>query len=471
MKIALIFPPNIYQTKQNMPPLGICWLAAVLRERGFEDVILIESMANKYSNEDIIELLKKEGPDIVGISFGTQIRFSAFDLASQIKKNFPGMPVVAGGPHPTLAAQDTLENIPEIDIVVRGEGEVSFLNLAKTFEKNEDFAGVKGISFRDKKGNIIHNPPEFPIEDLDGLPFPARDLLPMEKYDKTMTLSKKRATNIMTSRGCPYSCVFCSVSEQWGHKIRHRSPKNVVDEVGLVLKNYPFIEGIRFFDDVFTMDKSRVLEICREIKKRKLDFVWECEARANTIDKEMVLAMKDAGCEFIDLGIESGSDKILRNIKKSITVEQAIEAAGTIKKAGIGLKIFIMHSLPGETCEDIKKTVFLSRYLYHKVGVDGATQGITIIYPGTELEKIAKELGTLPEDFSWSKPYFRERSYPPLTAPENMPIFEQPDLTYEEVFKCVKKAKLAYFSRHPIHFFRTFLKHRKTIKSWLTTKV
>jgi len=275
----------------------------------------------------------------------------------------------------------------------------------------------------------------------------------------------------MTSRGCPYRCVFCSVSEQWGHKIRHRSPKNVVNEIEFLLKNYPFLEGIRFFDDVFTIDKNRVIEICQEIIKRKLNFTWECEARADAIDKELVREMKRAGCEFIDLGVESGSNKILKNIKKNITVEQAIDAVKIIKQAGIGLKVFIMHGLPGETYEDIRKTVFLSRYLCHELKADGATQGITIIYPGTELEKIAKELGTLPKDFSWGKYYVRKRSYPPLTACEYMPIFEQPNLTYEQIFRYVKKAKLAYFSKHPIHLLKDLFKHRKTIKKWFTTKV
>lgn len=470
MRISLIFPPNIYQTKQSMPPLGIAWLAAVLRQNGFKDIYLIDSMANRYSNEEIIDLLKKQGPDLVGISFGTQIRFSAFELARLIKKNFPGLPVVAGGPHPTLTAQDILENIPEIDIVVKGEGEISFLNLVKSIEAGKDFSDVKGISFRNKNGQIIHNMPELPIHDLDSLPFPARDLLPMEKYDKTTILSKKRTLNVMTSRGCPYWCVYCSTSEQWGHKIRHRSPKNVVDEIELILKTYPFIEGIRFFDDVFTMDKKRVLEICDEINRRKLNFVWECEARANTIDEEMILAMKKAGCEFIDLGIESGSDRILRNIKKQITVEQAIAAAKIIKKAGIGLKVFFMHGLPGETYEDIKKTVFLSRYLYYNLGVEGTTQGISVIYPGTELERIAKESGTLPKDFSWSKYYERDRSYPPLDACIYMPVFEQPNLTYEQIYSYVRRAKFTYFLKHPLNLLKTFFKHRKTIKKWLTTK-
>jgi len=470
MKIALIFPPNVYQTKQSMPPLGIAWLGAVLRENGFKDVSLIDSIANRYTNSEIITLLKERAPDIIGISFNTLIRFSAFELARLIKKNFPKTPLAVGGPHPTLTSQDTLENILEIDMVVRGEGEYSFLNLVRAIDKKEDLANVKGISFRDEKGNVVHNQPELPIQDIDNLPLPARDLLPMEKYEQKTTLSKKRCTNVMSSRGCPYHCVFCSVSEQWGHKIRHRSAKNVVDEIEHLLKNYPFLEGIRFFDDVFTVDRNRVIDICQEILRRKLNFVWECEARADTIDAELVQTMKKAGCEFIDLGVESGSDRILKNIKKNITVKQVISAAKTIKEAGIGLKIFIMHSLPGETYEDIKKTVFLSRYLYYEIGVDGATQGIAVIYPGTELEKIAKDLGTLPKDFSWSKPYLREKSYPPLTASEYMPIFEQPNLTYEQVFQYVKKAKLAYFVRHPFNLIKTFFKHRKTIKKWLTTK-
>lgn len=471
MKIVLIFPSNIYQTKQSMPPLGLAFLAAVLRENGFKDIVLIDSIANRYSNSEIIDLLKKEKPDVIGISFGTQIRFSSFELAKEIKKNFPDVLLVAGGPHPTLTSQDTLEHIHEIDIICRGEAERSFLNLIKTIDKNGSLDTVKGISFRDSQGQIIHNTPEALVSNLDDLPLPARDLLPMEKYEQVTTLSKKRCTNIMSSRGCPYHCVFCSVAEQWGHQIRHRSAKNVVDEIEFLLKNYTFLEGIRFFDDVFTMDKNRVLEICQEILNRKLNFAWECEARANTIDEEMAQAMKRAGCEFIDLGVESGSDRILKNIKKGITVDQAIAAVKAIKKAGIGLKIFIMHSLPGETYQDIRKTVFLSRYLCHVLKADGATQGIAVIYPGTELEKIAKEIGTLSKDFSWSEYYIMDRSYPPLTSCPYMPIFEQPNLTYEQVFKYVKKAKLAYFLRHPTHLLRDLLKHRKTIKKWLTTKV
>jgi len=470
MKIVLVFPPNIYQTKQSMPPLGLAWLAAVLRKEGYNDVKIIDSIANRYTKEEVVELLKKEKPDLIGMSFGTQIRFSAFDLARLIKKNFPQIPLVVGGPHPTLTYQDLLENIPEIDIVLRGEGEISFVNLVKTIEKKGDLAGVKGISFRDKEGRVVNNQPEDMIEDLDSLPFPARDLLDMEKYEQTAASSKKRCTNILTSRGCPYHCVYCSVSEQWGHKIRYRSAKNVVDEIEFLLKTYPFLQGIRFFDDVFTMNKERVLEICKEIHKRNLNFVWECEARANTVDPEMLKAMKEAGCEFIDLGIESGSDRILKNIKKSITVEQAINAAKMIKEAGIDLKAFIMHGLPGETYEDIKKTVFLSRYLFYKLKIRGTTQGITIIYPGTELERIAKDLGTLPKDFSWSKSYVSKKSYPPLDDAPCMPIFEQPSLTYEQVFKYVKKAKFAYFLKHPLNFLKSFWKHRASIKKWLTTK-
>jgi radical SAM superfamily enzyme YgiQ (UPF0313 family) len=454
-----------------MPPLGIAWLAAVLRENGFKDISLIDSVINQYSYEDVVKLVKKNVPDILGLSFGTQSRFKAFDLARMLKKNFPDVPIVVGGPHPTLTADDILKNIPEIDIVCRGEGEYTFLDLVKTIEKKVDLQYVKGISFRAKNGQIIHNPIREPIQDLDSLPLPARDLLPIDKYQQTIPLSdKKICTSMITARGCPYSCVYCSTSEQWGHKIRYRSPDNVVNEIKHLMKNYK-LDGVGFFDDVFTMDKSRVIDICQKILEKKLNISWWCEARANTIDKEVVSWMKKAGCEHISMAIESGSDKILKNINKAITVEQGIEASKIIKKAGIKLKVFFMHSLPGETYEDIKKTVFLSRYLVNKIGVDEATQGLTLIYPRTALERMAKELKTLPEDFSWSKYFEEKRSYPPLDRCPYVPVFEQPDLTYEQVFRYVKRAKTEYYLRHPIQLFKNLLKYRKTILKWLTTKV
>ena len=469
MKITLIFPPSLYQTKQTMPPLGIAWIAAVLRENGFKNVSLIDSVINNYSNEDIIESLRKDCPDIIGISFGTEARFSAFDLIRLIKNNFPNIPIVAGGPHPTLTAHDTLQNIKEIDIAVRGEGEYSFLDLVNTINKKEDLKYVKGISFRSEGGEIIHNAPREPIQDLDSLPMPARDLLPIDKYQQTIPLSNKICTSIISARGCPYACVYCSTSKQWGHRIRHRSPENIVKEIEYLMSAYK-LDGIGFFDDVFTMDKKRVIAICQTIIDRKLSISWWCEARANTIDKEIVKWMRKAGCVHISMAIESGSDRILKNIKKAITVEQAIEATKIIKQAGIKLKIFFMHGLPGETYEDIKKTVFLSRFLEKKFEVDEATQGYARIYPGTELECMAKEIGTLPKDFSWSKPFKEKRNYPPLGICKYVPIFEQPNLSYEQVFQYVKRAKMIYYLEHPIQFLKNLIKYRKTILNWLTTK-
>ena len=181
MKISLIFPPSLYQTKQTMPPLGIAWLAAVLRENSYQDIFLIDSVINRYSDEDIIELLKKQDPDIIGLSFGTQNRFFAFDLIKLIKKIFPKVSIVVGGSHPTLTADDTLRNISEIDIVVRGEGEHSFLELVQTIENRGDFRHVNGISFRSSERQVVHNVPREPIQDLNSLPLPARDLLPIDK--------------------------------------------------------------------------------------------------------------------------------------------------------------------------------------------------------------------------------------------------------------------------------------------------
>ncbi len=469
MKIVLVFPPSLYQTKETMPPLGLAWLAAVLQQGGYDGVLIIDSVVDKLDNLQVIGKLKDVQPDVIGLSFGTLNRFYAFDLAEEIRKNFPSAVIVAGGPHPTLAADDILANIKSIDIIVRGEGEYVFLNLVKALEMKSDLSQIKGLTFRSPSGQIIANPPQEMIQDLDALPFPARDLLPMAKYHQKIPLSDRSCTSMITSRGCPNNCIYCSTARQWGHRIRFRSPKNVVDEIELLVKEYG-LEGVGFFDDCFTVDRNRVIAICKEILDRGLKIGWWCEARANTVDPEMLSWMKRSGCEHIAMAIESGSNDVLKRIKKMITVEQGIAAVKMIHQAGIKQKIFFMHGLPGESYEDIKKTVFLSRHLLDKIGVEEATQSVTIVYPHTEIETLAKELGTLPLDFSWSKPFFESRSYPPLLVCQSMPIFEQPDLTYEQIFSYVKRAKLEYYLRHLFLALKQLLINRNNIWKWLTTK-
>ncbi|MFA6593811.1 MAG: radical SAM protein [Candidatus Buchananbacteria bacterium] len=469
MRIALIFPPSLYQTKETMPPLGLAWLAAVLRNNGFDDIYIIDSVINRYDNKKVVEILKEKGADMIGLSFGTQNRFHAFELAELIKKSFPATPIVAGGPHPTLTAADTLKHIKSIDIIVRGEGELTFLELVKAVVAGEDLADIKGLSYRNSQGEIIHNANRQAIADLDGLPLPARDLLPIDEYRQTIPLSTKICTSIISSRGCPYNCVYCSTAEQWGHNIRYRSAKNVVDEIEFLMDKYK-LEGVGFFDDCFTMNKQRVIDICQEIIARQLKVGWWCEARANNIDVELIDWMKRAGCEHIAMAAESGSDEILKNIKKAITVSQVIEAIKIIKGAGIKLKVFFMHGLPGETYKDIKKTVYLSRYLENKLGVDETTQTLTMIYPHTAIELEAKRIGTLPEDFSWAEYYEEKRSYPPLISCAHVPIFEQPGLSYEKIFQFARRAKIEYYLSHPFFSTRKLWKNRKNILKWLTTK-
>src|SRR3989339_1140238 len=238
MKICLIFPPSIYQTKQMMPPLGIAWIAAVLRENGYKDVILIDGDVNKYSNQEAVDLLEKAGPDIIGFSFGTQNRFNAFSLISAIREKFPDLPLVAGGPHPTLTYESILEEIPELDIIVRGEGEYTFLELVKTIDKRGELRDIAGISFRSRNGSVVHNNTREQIGDLDSLPMPARDLLPIDKYQQKIPMSDRICTNFISARGCPYSCVYCSAAKQAGHKIRHRSPDHVISEIKHIVKEY-----------------------------------------------------------------------------------------------------------------------------------------------------------------------------------------------------------------------------------------
>jgi len=468
MKIALIFPPSPYQTKETMPPLGLSWLAAVLRQHGFNDVYIIDSVINKYDNAQVIKIVKEQGADLIGLSFGTQNRFYAFELARKLRESFPEKLIVAGGPHPTLTAEDTLKNILAIDLIVRGEGEETFLELVKALDSGQDWKNLSGLSYRTEDGIVSHNPNRMPIADLNQLPLPARDLLPIDMYKQKIPLSDKICTSMMTSRGCPYNCIYCSTAEQWGHSIRYRSAKNVVDEIEHLLSSYQ-LDGVGFFDDCFTMNKARVIEICQEIINRKVEVSWWCEARANTIDEEIVDWMRRAGCVHIAMAVESGSDDVLRRIKKVITTEMAIKACKIITKSGIKLKCFFMLGLPGETYADIRKTVFLSRYLQDKIGVEEATQNVTIIYPRTEIEVYAKEIGTLSKDFSWSAAFEEKRSYPPLDSCPFMPIFEQPNLSYEQIYAYARRAKLEYYLVHPFFAVRQLFKNYRNIKKWLIT--
>ncbi len=343
MKIVLVAPPYPLEEAPS-PPLGICYAAAACEAAGAE-VVILDYIVRKYTPEKLIEELSSLQPDAVGTSSVTMNFSTAADIMRTTKNYNPSIITMMGGPHVSFDVRNTLTTYPEIDLIVIGEGEETLKELVPKIPVRDLWHGIKGIAFQEK-GEIIITEPRELIEDLDTLPFPARHLLPMSRY-----LALGFPVSIITSRGCPNRCIFCQGRRMVGYKVRHRTPKLVVDEIENIL-SYGWTR-INIADDIFTANKKRVLEICDEIKKRTVSFTWSAFARVNTVDREIIEAMREAGCDSVSFGIESGNPEMLKRIKKGITLDQARKATQCCKDAGMITHASFMVGLPGES----KKTM------------------------------------------------------------------------------------------------------------------
>jgi anaerobic magnesium-protoporphyrin IX monomethyl ester cyclase len=380
-KILLINPPQL--TRYPQPPLGLAFLAAALERHDYE-VRLFDMPALGLSEKTIPKVINRERPDFVGITAMTPSMGSALNVAKKVKASDESIIVGLGGPHATVLPEKTLEAAQDLDIIIRGEGEQTIVELMKALQEGTDLMDqVLGITYR--KGNCIKsNPIRPPILDMDSLPFPAFNLLPMEKYRLHPPFGRRTpAMPIITSRGCPYRCIFCSKSV-FGKKYRANSPSYVVDEI-LFLKQKFGIEEIKFYDDSFTLDRKRIFEICRLLKKEKIDIKWTCETRVNLVNSDLLRVMKDAGCYMIEYGVESGVQEILCNLKKDITLKETVEAFDSTHKLGIETVAYFMIGAPEETVETISKTIEFAK----KLDPDFAQFSILTPLPGTELFDLA----------------------------------------------------------------------------------
>ena len=377
MRVYLAVPPLEGKLKQILgtggPPLGISYIAAVL-ERAGHIVRLFDGglPGNMWNN--FIEDIKKFKPDVVGLSAMTAVINNAYKAASLIKKISKKVVTVVGGPHAMFAPRETLEECPDLDVVVKGEGEEISLNLINTLEKNGDLSEVKGIVWRNED-EIVSNPSAALIKDIDEIPFPAYHLWDMKRYAAKKNLP---IGTMMTSRGCPYRCAYCSSSRIFGKVWRARSAKNVVEELKLLVGKYGR-KYVAFLDDIFTLSKSRAMEIADRIKVEKMGIKWDCSSRVDRMDEELAQKLKSAGCLRIYLGFESGSQHTLSLINKRITLEQSRETAKMLKKMNFEIIGSFMMGIPGETREDIEATIDFAR----EVRPDYAQFTILTPYPGT----------------------------------------------------------------------------------------
>jgi len=383
MKILLAYQSGLPHRNDpfiSIVPTGLCYLHACLREAGYDSML---ANFSAWTTSGIRKELLAFKPDVIGISQWTHNRHATLDLARLCRDILPGSTIVMGGGHATFCYEDILfENSP-VDIVVRGEAEVTLLELAAQLSARAEWQSIAGLAFR-RNGIITVTSPRENFKDLDLLPQPARYL------DRSIGIDLELQPEfIVTTRGCPSSCYFCSSPDFWGRNVRFRSPTAIVEEILYIRQKF----GLIYFsirDDTFTADRKRVLKFCELLQKQEVNILWNCQSRVNAIDEELIIEMKRAGCECIQLGVESGSPRILRQLGKNITPAQIEHACQLIRKIGINLSVFLISDVPGETGDDIRQTAELIQRIHPD---DGYVSPLAY-YPGTQLYKEAVAAGT-----------------------------------------------------------------------------
>ncbi|MGB9959932.1 MAG: B12-binding domain-containing radical SAM protein [Candidatus Bathyarchaeales archaeon] len=435
MKVTLVNPPYPEKAHQHSPfiPLSLGYLGAVC-EKGGHEVNVIDCQGEKLSPDDFRRRIEKIDTDVVGITSATLTYKSALKIAKISKEVHPECTTVLGGCHATFWDVNALNECPALDVIVRKEGEITFLDLLSKLKGKESFDEVQGITFR-KGDKIIRNEDRPYIENLDDLPFPAHHLLNLNSYIKV----GKLIIPVMTSRGCVYWCDFCTAVRMFGRKYRMRSPKNVVDELEFLYNKYG-ADQFTFYDDAFTVDPRRVDEICGEIMRRKLPIHWDCETRVDMVNKPLLEKMKKAGCIAVWFGVESGSQTIIDQMHKKFKIEQTRNAFRLAHEAGLMTVASVILGFPGETEETAWETINFVKSL------DPVDVGFYIAtpYPGTPLYEMVKEKGWLKtEDFD---------KYDTAT-----PVFETPYLSMERLKEIRFKAYQQFYLR-PGYMLKMFAK-------------
>ncbi|MEM3519594.1 MAG: cobalamin-dependent protein [Candidatus Hadarchaeales archaeon] len=457
MRVLLIFPPMTilpFEKPRVVAPLGIAYLASFLEKNG-KEVAILDAVGEGWRNQTFVErggntflrvgLPQEEikrriagwKPDLVGISclFSSQAA-NAHEVAKIVKEVDSEIKTVFGGAHPTVLPEKTLAD-KNVDFVVMGEGEITLLELVEALEKGQtDFSQVKGLAFK-REGRVIMNPPREFIRDLDSLPFPARHLLPMEEYFKAAgghgaAERKSRFTSVITSRGCPRRCIFCSIHTIWGYAWRPRSPENVLEELEHLVTKYR-VEEIHFEDDNLTLDPKRMEKICDGMIERGLDVCWATPngVHINTLNQNLLKKMRDSGCYWLCFGLEHGDPHFRNNvIGKPISAEHAKKVVGWANELGIWTNGFFIIGLPGETPETVRKSIEFAKWL----DLDFASFFIATPYPGTRLYELAKDAGYLESEPDWS-------SYKVL-----MPTMDIKTMSKDDLMYWLKRANFEFYS-------------------------
>ena len=406
----------------KIPPLNLMYLAAALENVSIP-VKIIDDDLYQAGFDKITNLASKIDPKVVGITATTATIKNALEYIKNIKKALPNTLTVIGGSHPTFMPYETLKSEKTLDAVVIGEGEETIVDIADNARKN--LSGIKGISYRND--DKIRKTPSRPlIKDLDSLPFPARHLVPFKSYELS-----SQAGGMITSRGCVFSCNYCSSSLIMGKKFRTRSPENVVDELEELSYKYGLKE-VAFLDDIFMLNKKRAGMIADEIKRRDIDVSFIASSRVNNVDKRLLESLKDSGMSTLYCGVESGSQRVLDLMGKGITLKQAENAFKIAKNVGIDVVGSFILGYPGETVEEMNQTIDFSI----KLDPDYCQYSILTPFPGTPIYYELKHKGLLDTE-NWDK----------YTVINSVINYEKLGLSKKLVEKKLARAYLKFYTR------------------------
>jgi anaerobic magnesium-protoporphyrin IX monomethyl ester cyclase len=393
MRVLLLSTPHPLE-ESPLPPLSLSYLASVLIREGIE-VRILDFLVTRYHPRTLRRELEEFRPQLVGATCVT-LNYPIARRMLRVCKAFDRrIFTVIGGPHVTFAAENTLLQSPWIDAVVVGEGESTLVELAAALREGKGIHHVSGIAYA-SEGNVVKTPARALIGDLDQLPLPARELLPMAKYGALGT-----TCTVITSRGCPYGCIFCSGRRMFGPKVRFRSPGLVVDEIEKMQRDFGLAK-VNIVDDTFTANRRHAEAVCEEMLRRNLKMKWSVFARVDGISADLASLMNRAGCEWVLFGVESGDEGILKTIRKGITPEQVQCAVKTATEAGISVFNSFILGLPGESPDTAHRSLIFGDELYQKYG---AKYGFHMLapLPGTALYEKAKDYGIRILTRNWAR--------------------------------------------------------------------
>ncbi len=458
MKILLIRPPRLNMISTNVPnvvdeetgcypSLGLMYIAACVERYTDHEIEILDTQVEKMNYEEMKSEIRERNPDIVGIQAMTFTLIDVILTARIVKELDKSIPLILGGPHVNIYPEETILN-SEIDFLVLGEGEYVFPDLINALSQRKDLSKIRGIVYKRNKEIINTGKREF-ITNLDAVPFPARHLVPYQKYYSVLA-KRTPITTMMTSRGCPFKCIFCD-RPQLGKIFRYRSAESVVDEMEQCARIG--IKEIFLYDDTFSIKKQRAIDICNEILRRNLKIMWDIRARVDTVDEKILKKLKLAGCERIHFGVEAGTQEILNILRKGITLQQAERAFQWSREVGITTLAYFMIGNPTESREQILETIKFGV----KIKPDYAHIALTTPFPATELYRRGLERKILKHD------YWKEFAENPRM--DFVPEVWEENLKREELIRLLKSAYMKFYMR-PGYVLKRIYK----VKSWAEFK-